>query len=149
MGNYYRLLDAGVGFRTCYAPIWLFGELKILSLRSLRKWQSRKDTLITPPPPLGALLPWKQKTNLPCERYLPCTRKMEDILLPRDVGYSCINKLCYFLAVFYPYSRPPCLVCSSHIFIVSSSTGYISFSFWPLLHIFIFLWRFHAYIKCQ
>ena len=69
-----------MGFRTHYLQIWHLGILNIITEGIFKNDRSRKVTL-TPPPHPSSL---KLIIKCPCERYSPCTRRREDILITRD-----------------------------------------------------------------
>ena len=53
---------------------------------------------------------WKQKINLLCERYIPCTRRKRHSYHQRQriqEQQVCINKLCYFFTNLLPQAQTP------------------------------------------
>lgn len=93
---------------------------------------------------------WKQEIKLPCDRYPPCTRRKEDILITKDEDFGAYKSvqtnlvkltLIFLFVSSFTTPGPNLFVWSIlHKFIVCLK-GIKSFLFWSLLWVFILLWR--------
>lgn len=132
------------GFRTYYLKIQHMKELK---LKELSKIDSSKKVTWT------FCLPFflKQVIKLPCERYSPCTRRKEDILITRDRGF-CFRKVTQTHLVKLTLSFPVTsryLLSPAHNPASCQFTNLLSFCpkgikiflLWSLLLVFILLWN--------
>lgn len=89
-------------------------HIDYFALNLLKKQPVQKEHSDSP------LSPWKQEINLPCETYPPCTKRIENILITRDMKFraneAIWTKLVTSSLIYYPKLKLLCLVNSSQIF---------------------------------